>query len=142
MMKVQRRSVVDQPERIVPQQEVRIACSAIDVASKCVEPDDARCKHRIDIVNCNRIVVERSLEVSQADIHSMARAEDILYLRITLGTRKRCIELDDRKVRDRQRCLACEQSNDQFGNERASALSGTAKLCDEQPTTVGIEHRR
>ena len=44
MLGVDRGSVVDQPELAMPEQEVRITRSAIDIREERIEPNDVRSK--------------------------------------------------------------------------------------------------
>ena len=112
MVEVQRGTVVDEPELAMPDQQVRVARGAIDVAHERVEPDDRRGERGIRLVD-HWIERDRSRQVVEREVEAAARADQVLDFRVGLGAREVGIELDEDDLRHRQAKRARELARDE-----------------------------
>ena len=100
VVEVQRRAVVDQPQPVVPEQEVRVLGGAVDVRHERVEPDDVGREHAVDVDIRRRAERQRARQEVDAEIEPGACDEQILDLGIGLGAAEHGIERDERELGD------------------------------------------
>ena len=141
VMEVERGTVVDQPQAVVPDQQVRVLGGAVDVRHECVEPDDVGGELGGGRGADGRAVRQGRRKKVDAEVQALARHEQILDLGIRLGATECRVELDEREPRDEQPERARELAGDDLGEERLAALSRAAKLEDVEAVVVGLDER-
>jgi hypothetical protein len=137
---VERRAVIDQPRRSLPDEEVGVAVGAIRIGRERVQPHDGGGERRADhLRGRRRREVEGAVEISQPHVDAVTRPKQVTDLRIGLAPSERLGNLDQRELGSRKVERGRERSDDELGNERFRPLAGTAKLDDEHPS-IRIHH--
>ena len=98
VVEVQRGAVVDQPEAVVPPEEVRVLRRAIDVRHERVEPDDVGGEVGIGGGAGGRAERQRARQEVDAEVEPVAREQQVLDLGVGLGAADRGVELDQRRA--------------------------------------------
>src|SRR5688572_20083890 len=84
VMKVQRRSMVDEVEGLVPVEEVGIARCPVDVGDEGVKPDCPRGEVRFDFISRGGIEHDGPWQIVEAQVQAHAPFEQIADLRVCL----------------------------------------------------------
>src|SRR5690606_12598519 len=127
MMKVQRGSVIDQPEVSVPDEHVRVAGRAIDIRNEGIEPDDSRRQPAVDLID-DRIEGNGAGQIVEPQIQAAARADEILDFGIGLCASQLGVELDEDNLGYAKSEGARDPSRDELGHEHFLPLPRPAKL--------------
>jgi len=89
-----------------------------------------------------RIEIDRSGQVVEADVEAAAGADQVLDLGIGLGARQLGVKFHQHDLRDRQAEQAGKLAGDHLGDQRLRALPGAAELHHVHAVVVGLDHRR
>ena len=127
MLQVEGGAVVDHPQPLMPDQEVRVPGGAVDVGREGIEPDDVGREVGVGVPVLGRRVGAGAGEEVHAEVGSGAREDQLLYLGIRLGRAERGIDLDDHLLGHRHSERAGELADDHLGDQRARALAGAAR---------------
>jgi hypothetical protein len=139
---VERRAVVDQPRRPVPDEDVRVLRRAVRVCHQPVEPDDVGCqlgrRERPD----RRVEGERPGQEVERDVRPGGARDQLLDLRIRLGAGEGGVQLDQHDLRDRQAQQPGDLARHELRDQRPGALAGGPELQDVQAVVVGLDEGR
>ena len=141
MVEVERRAVVDEPEPVVPEQQVRVLGRAIDVRHERVEPDDVGREPGIGRGARRRAERKRGREEVDAEVRARARHEEVLDLGVRLRPSEHRVELDEREPRHEEPEGPRELAGDDLRDERFSALSCAAELEDVEAVVARLDER-
>ncbi len=139
VVEVQRGAVVDQPQPVVPEQQVGVARGAIDVGGERVEPHDVGGESVLRRVWAGGRVRERAREEVHAEVRAGAGRDQLLDLGVGLRRAEHGIDLDSDQVGHEQAEPAREFADDDLGDERPQALAGAAELDHVQAVVVGLD---
>ncbi len=135
---VQGRPVVDEPEPMVPDQEVRIPRRAVHVGHERVEPDHVGGHVRVRHEPGSRVEAERAGEEVEADVEPGAALQQLPDLGIRLSGRQRRVEVDQHDVGHQQAERPPDLARDQLGDERLRPVPGATELGHVQPVVVRL----
>jgi hypothetical protein len=100
VMKIERGAVIDQPQFAMPDEQIRIARSPIDIRDIGVEPDDRR--GQIPIGNLDdRVEGDLTRQIVEREIQTGAPPDQVLDLGIGLGARQHRVEFREDDLRHR-----------------------------------------
>ena len=102
MVEEQRRAVVDQPQPLVPDEQVRVARRAVDVRDQRVEPHDRRRLLGTRLEAGRRRVRQRAGQEVEPDVDAGRPRDQVLDLRIRLRRAQRRVDLHEHDLRHRQ----------------------------------------
>jgi hypothetical protein len=131
--------VVDQPEALVPEEQVRILCGPVHVRHERVEPHDLRRERGIDSEASGRRVGGGARQEVEPEVLAPARREQLLDLRVGLGQPQRRVDLDQHLLRNGESKRSSELSHEHLGHERARPLPGAAELDHIQTVVLRLE---
>ena len=135
VMEVQRRTVVDQPQLAVPDQQIRVTPAAIDVGGERVQPE-----HPDGLLGRHRHVgvpAERAGQEVDGQVQSDAGGEQILHLLIGLVLADGRIQFQGAQLGNPQPEPAGQLADHDLGHQHLQSLAGAAEL-----DHVGAEVRR
>ena len=133
---VQRRPVVDQPQAVVPAQQVGVARRAVHVEHEGVEPDDVG--GQLGLWRELRRERQRAGQEVHPEVDPAAGGDQLLDLGVGLGGAQRGVELHQHELGHRQPERARHLPGDDLGGERLGPLAGAAELEHVQPVVVGL----
>jgi hypothetical protein len=140
VMEIQRCPVVNEPEAIVPDQEIRVARGAVDVGHQGVEPDDARGEAGIRRLY-ERVEAERAWQVVQCQVQARAPLQQVLYLGVGFTAAQLRSEVCKHDLWHEEVEAAGDLTRHQLRHQRFSTLSSTAELEDVGPEIVRFDDR-
>ena len=117
MVHVERGAVIDHPEFVMPDEQVRILGRAIDVHDERVEPDDRGGQRSIDTARASGLVGDRPRQVIEREVQAAAGSQQSLQLGVRLSVCKRGVEFNENDLRYRQSERPAEFAADQFRHQ-------------------------
>src|SRR5215472_10240964 len=93
VMEIQRRTMVDEPEPIAPNQKIWILGGAINIEHKGIKPDNLGREARIDFWRRDRVKRHGSRKEGEPEVWSLAAVDKIAYLWIRFVSTERGIQL-------------------------------------------------
>ena len=139
MVPVERRPVVDQPDAAVPLEQVGVLGRAVDVGYERVEPHDVSRELAVRHQAGSRREGQRAGQEVHAEVHPLAREQQILDLRVGLGSADHRVELDGNELRHREPERTRELTDHHLGDERLRPLPRAAELQHVEPVVVGLD---
>ncbi len=135
-------AVIDRMKGFVPEKEVGIAGSAIDVSGEGVEPDEEGRLGGAGEVARGGIEHAGAGKEVHADVPADAAFEQIADLGVGLVAAELGVDFDEDELGDGERESVGETTADEFGDEGERTLSGSAELEDVQAEVVRFDDGR
>jgi hypothetical protein len=90
--------MVDQPKLLLPHQHISVACRAVHIGNKAIEPHDLRSQQRIHFGN-GRIEGDGSGKKMQRQVQPGAELQQVLYFFVWLGAAESRINMGKHDLR-------------------------------------------
>ncbi len=131
-------AVVDEPQAVVPDQQVGVAPGAVDIVDQRVEPDHTAGLHGVDLEG-ERVETEGTGQEVHAEVEPAAGLEERLHLGVGLAAADDRVQLDPGQLRHAQPQPAAELPADHLGDQRLAALAGAGEFHDIGPEIVRLD---
>jgi hypothetical protein len=142
VLEVERGAVVDEPEPLVPLEQVGVPRGAVDVRDERVEEHDARSGRRVGREAGDRIEGDAAGQVVEPEVEPGARLERHADLGIGLARGELSVEIDEHELGHGEPGRARELTRHELGHEGLVPLPRAAQLHDVEAEVVRLDERR
>jgi hypothetical protein len=141
VMKIERRAVIDEVQRLVPAQQIRIAGGAVHVGHEGVEPHRGGRQFGVRGIARGRVEHHGAGQEVHAQVDAHAGVQQGADFGVGLVASQRGIDFDEHQLGHIESEGASDTTGDDFRGEGQRTLSRAGEFQDVETEVVGLHQR-